>query len=138
MIQLHGENTRQTQEAVSIASELPEDDPRELYGHHRDLVREAWVLELELPARAFIEASPQLLSSVNADGFVDISPRGGRPGFVHIESDKPRGISRKVILTLQVFLVVRGFKNAAALSCSVTTLRTAWQTKYYDRHACLL
>jgi len=64
---------------------LVEEDLRSLYGHPRPLVAEAWAGELEATTRAFINASPVLLlSSVNSEGFIDMSPRGGEPGFVEI------------------------------------------------------
>jgi len=57
---------------------IGEQQLRALYGEPRDLVREAWAPELEATTRAFIQASPfMVLSSVNAEGFVDTSPLGG-------------------------------------------------------------
>lgn len=58
---------------------------RAIYGEPRTLVAEAWASSLEATTRTFIEASPfVLLSSTNAEGFIDISPRGGAPGFIKI------------------------------------------------------
>lgn len=68
---------------------LAEQQLRALYGHPRELVSNAWGPELEATTRSFIEASPfMVLSSVNRDGFVDISPRGGEPGFVRVENSR--------------------------------------------------
>lgn len=61
---------------------------RGLYGQPRSLVTEAWATGLEETTRAFISTSPFLLiSSTNVDGFIDISPRGGIPGFINIIDD---------------------------------------------------
>ena len=68
---------------------IGEQQLRALYGEPRDLVREAWAPELEATTRAFIQASPfMVLSSVNAEGFVDTSPRGGPPGFVQVVDNR--------------------------------------------------
>ena len=43
--------------------------------------------EVDVHARRFIEMSPFcVLATSAADGSVDASPRGGHPGFVHVES----------------------------------------------------
>ena len=43
---------------------------------------------LETHSRRFIELSPFVaVSSCGADGLADVSPRGERPGFVHVISD---------------------------------------------------
>ena len=68
---------------------IREQQLRALYGEPRDLVREAWAPELEATTRAFIQASPfMVLSSVNAEGFIDTSPRGGPPGFVQVVDNR--------------------------------------------------
>jgi PPOX class probable FMN-dependent enzyme len=59
-----------------------------LYGQPRELVAEAWAAGLEATTRAFIAASPfLLLSSINSEGFIDMSPRGGSPGFINVIDD---------------------------------------------------
>ncbi|MBT3626250.1 MAG: hypothetical protein HOM44_12980 [Gammaproteobacteria bacterium] len=62
---------------------------QELYGQPRDIVVEAWAPQLEETSISYIKnASLMLLSTVNKLGFVDISPRGGPPGFIAIPDDK--------------------------------------------------
>ena len=60
-----------------------------LYGRPSDIVNDAWAPQLEETAISYIENAPlMLLSSVNESGFMDISPRGGPPGFIAILDDK--------------------------------------------------
>lgn len=60
-----------------------------LYGQPRDIVVDAWAPQLEETAIRFIRNSPLVvLSSINESGFVDISPRGGTPGFIEILDEK--------------------------------------------------
>jgi uncharacterized protein len=49
------------------------------------LVRDKVVDRVDRHCRAFIELSPfATLATADADGFPEISPRGGDPGFVHV------------------------------------------------------
>lgn len=58
---------------------------RQLYGMPRDLVVNAYAPMLEETSIHFIQNSPFILiSSISKDGNVDISPKGGEPGFVKI------------------------------------------------------
>lgn len=53
------------------------------------LVWDKEVDHLDRHCRAFIALSPwATLSTADADGFPDVSPRGGRPGFVEVLDDR--------------------------------------------------
>jgi len=68
---------------------MSQSDLRQLYGKPSELVREAHVPFLDDTARRFIRTCRLLLiSSINEEGFVDISPRGGEPGFVRIVDNR--------------------------------------------------
>lgn len=61
------------------------DQLRSLYHQPGKLVRAKVRPELDPASRAFIERAPfVLLATVAADGGVDVSPRGGPPGFVRV------------------------------------------------------
>jgi PPOX class probable FMN-dependent enzyme len=63
----------------------------ELRGLHRDpstLVRNKKKSLIDEAARRFIETSPFLLVATADDGGVDVSPRGGDPGFVRVLDDR--------------------------------------------------
>jgi PPOX class probable FMN-dependent enzyme len=58
---------------------------RALYGYPREFVTNAHAQHLEASTIQFIQHSSFfILSSVNQDGDVDISPKGGSPGFVRV------------------------------------------------------
>ncbi len=58
---------------------------RPLYGEPADYVVEAHAPFLDASCQQFIQACTfMVLSSTNQDGFIDMSPRGGEPGFIHI------------------------------------------------------
>ncbi len=62
---------------------------RELIGEPHELTPLKVFRELEDTARGFIERSPfLLLSTSNAEGNQDVSPKGDPPGFVEIEDDR--------------------------------------------------
>ena len=64
------------------------DELRALYGEPRDLVREAWAPRLDDASRRWLMSSTMvLIASVNGEGDIDITPRGGEPGFIHIQED---------------------------------------------------
>jgi uncharacterized protein len=64
------------------------DELRSLYREPHRVVRSKIRPELDELSRAFIERSPFLLiATVGVDGRVDVSPRGGPPGFVRVLPD---------------------------------------------------
>ena len=74
---------------MSSKKSIDEATFRSLYGNPADYVAEAHAPCLEETTKKFIDASTfMVLSSTNADGFIDMSPRGGQPGFIHILDDK--------------------------------------------------
>ncbi|MEM9024396.1 MAG: pyridoxamine 5'-phosphate oxidase family protein [Bacteroidota bacterium] len=63
-----------------------EDQLRALYGHPKDRTVKKVMPSLDEHARNFLQLSPFCtMSTVNAAGQLDVSPRGGQPGFVHIQ-----------------------------------------------------
>ena len=61
---------------------------RELYGFPRGRAAKKSLLSLDLHAKNFIRKSPfVMLATVSKNGKMDNSPRGGKPGFVHILDD---------------------------------------------------
>ncbi|WOD43184.1 pyridoxamine 5'-phosphate oxidase family protein [Hwangdonia lutea] len=61
---------------------------RELYGYPSGRAKDKVFPTLEKHAINFIKKSPfVVLSTSNKDGKHDASPRGGSPGFVHVNSD---------------------------------------------------
>ncbi|MDG2307491.1 MAG: pyridoxamine 5'-phosphate oxidase family protein [Candidatus Binatia bacterium] len=69
---------------ISTAQQL-----REVVGEELPLTAAKVFPELEETAEAFIRASPFLiLSTADAKGNIDVSPKGDPPGFVRIENSK--------------------------------------------------
>jgi uncharacterized protein len=67
---------------------LHEKDLRDRFGHADGLAVQKSRATLDKHSRRFIELSPFLvLSTSNAQGRADVSPRGDPPGFVHIVDD---------------------------------------------------
>lgn len=63
--------------------------PRDVYGEPSDLVQRKVLPALDRHCRAFIAASPFLvISSADANGGADVSPRGDAPGFVAVLDDR--------------------------------------------------
>jgi len=59
-----------------------------LYKPASPLVRDKALDHVDRHGRAFVGLSPFcVVSSAGADGAVDVSPRGGEPGFVHVGED---------------------------------------------------
>ncbi|MDO8899843.1 MAG: pyridoxamine 5'-phosphate oxidase family protein [Phenylobacterium sp.] len=64
------------------------DDLDTLYRAPGKLVLDKVLDHVERHGRAFIDHSPFcVISSAGPDGAVDVSPRGGEPGFVHVSED---------------------------------------------------
>ncbi len=63
-------------------------DLDQLYKPPGKLVLQKALSEVEKHGRSFIALSPFcVVSSAGPDGAVDVSPRGGEPGFVHVSED---------------------------------------------------
>ncbi|PPI83533.1 phosphohydrolase [Marinobacter maroccanus] len=61
----------------------------EVYSQPRDIVRQKVRPTLDTYTTRFIEHSAfALLSSIDSDGFTDISPKGGVPGFIKVADDR--------------------------------------------------
>ncbi|WP_448625704.1 MSMEG_1061 family FMN-dependent PPOX-type flavoprotein [Geodermatophilus sp. URMC 64] len=61
------------------------DDVLAGYRPPSQLVRDKVIDQIDAHCRAFIELSPfAVLSTADADGFPEVSPRGGDPGFVKV------------------------------------------------------
>lgn len=60
---------------------------REIYGPPipRSVAKE--IARLDRHARAFVAESPFLLLATSDGGRIDVSPKGDRPGFVHVEDE---------------------------------------------------
>lgn len=62
---------------------MNETELRTHYQQPKALVKEAYTLHIEATAQRFIDATTLLIiSSINEDGYPDISPRGGVAGFI--------------------------------------------------------
>lgn len=66
-----------------------EEELRSLIGFPSDLVKRKVINYLDHHCSHFISQSPFLvMSTSNQDGFCDVSPRGDKPGFVHVLNEK--------------------------------------------------
>ena len=66
-----------------------EEQLRDVLGHPSRRVIDKQVASLDEHSRAFLSASPfVLLASCDADGNMDVSPKGDPAGFVHVLDDK--------------------------------------------------
>lgn len=62
---------------------------RELYPEPMEIVQKKVMPALDVHTITFIEHSPfALLSSIDSQGNVDVSPKGGEPGFIKVLDDK--------------------------------------------------
>jgi PPOX class probable FMN-dependent enzyme len=69
-----------------MMSELCPDDLKTIYPAPTARVIAKARPEIDIHARRFIEMSPFcVLATSGSDGGVDASPRGGHPGFIHVE-----------------------------------------------------
>jgi uncharacterized protein len=69
-----------------MVNELCPDDLKTIYPEPTARVIAKARPEIDIHARKFIEMSPFcVLATSGSDGSVDASPRGGGPGFVHVE-----------------------------------------------------
>ena len=69
-----------------MVSELCAEDLKTIYPAPTARVIAKARPEIDLHARKFIEMSPFcVLATSGSDGSVDASPRGGHPGFIHVE-----------------------------------------------------
>jgi uncharacterized protein len=60
----------------------------EILGEPSDLVKQKVSLSLDEAMQTFIRRSPLVFySTVDANGLVDVSPKGDAPGFVHIDEE---------------------------------------------------
>ena len=74
---------------MSNDQSIDEPSYRALYGTPADYVAQAHAPCLEETCKNFIRASTlMVLSSSNEAGYIDMSPRGGEPGFIHVLDDK--------------------------------------------------
>jgi uncharacterized protein len=68
---------------------VSEDEIRKLIGFPSELVNNKAINYLDVHCKEFISLSPIIfISTSNANGQCDVSPRGDAPGFVHILDDK--------------------------------------------------
>ncbi|NDI34096.1 MSMEG_1061 family FMN-dependent PPOX-type flavoprotein [Chengkuizengella sediminis] len=66
-----------------------EEEIREMLGYPSERAIKKVISKLDSHCRHYLSLSPfALLSSSNANGICDVSPRGDAPGFVHIIDDK--------------------------------------------------
>lgn len=62
---------------------------RELYGEPKEKAVRKQLPELEVHSKRFIELSPfVVVATRDTEGNIDVSPRGGEPGFVTIVNDR--------------------------------------------------
>src|SRR5580700_1354557 len=70
----------------AMVSELCPDDLKKIYPDPTARVIAKARPQVDIHARKFIEMSPFcVIATSGSDGSVDASPRGGHPGFVHVE-----------------------------------------------------
>ena len=68
---------------------LSKTDLRKLYPDPKEVVRNAYAPGLDETSQRFIKAtSLLLLSSTNSEGYIDITPRGGPPGFITVRDNR--------------------------------------------------
>lgn len=69
-------------------TDLTLEDLDRLYGQPKPTTKAKSLDHVDGYGRRFIALSPFcVISAADADGAMDVSPRGGEPGFVHVEDD---------------------------------------------------
>ncbi len=70
-------------------SDLTLDDLDRIYGQPHPTTRAKSLDHIDKYGRRFLGLSPFcVISAAGADGTMDVSPRGGEPGFVHVEDER--------------------------------------------------
>ncbi len=70
-------------------TDLTLDDLDRIYGQPKLTTRAKSLDHVDKYGRQFLALSPFcVISAADADGSMDVSPRGGEPGFVHVEDDR--------------------------------------------------
>lgn len=79
---------------MTVGLDLP--DIRSIVGEPATAVRQKFIDRIDEHCRAFIALSPFLcLSTANASGEVDVSPRGDPPGFVRVLDERTLAIPER-------------------------------------------
>ena len=69
-------------------ADLTLDDLDRIYGQPKPPAKAKSLDHIDKYGRRFLALSPFcVISAADADGTMDVSPRGGEPGFVHVEDD---------------------------------------------------
>ena len=69
-------------------ADLTVDDLDRIYGQPKPMTKAKSLDHIDKYGRRFLALSPFcVISAADADGSMDVSPRGGEPGFVHVEDD---------------------------------------------------
>jgi len=70
-------------------TDLTLDDLDRIYGQPKPTTKAKSLDHIDKYGRRFLALSPFcVISAADADGTMDVSPRGGEPGFVHVEDDR--------------------------------------------------
>lgn len=70
-------------------TDLTLDDLDRIYGQPKPMTKAKSLDHVDKYGRRFIALSPFcVISAADAAGAMDVSPRGGEPGFVHVEDDR--------------------------------------------------
>ena len=70
-------------------ADLTLDDLDRIYGQPKPTTKAKSLDHVDKYGRQFLALSPFcVISAADADGAMDVSPRGGEPGFVHVEDDR--------------------------------------------------
>ena len=69
-------------------TDLTLDDLDRIYGQPKPMTKAKSLDHIDKYGRQFLALSPFcVISAADAEGNMDVSPRGGEPGFVHVEDD---------------------------------------------------
>ena len=70
-------------------ADLTLDDLDRIYGQPKPTTKAKSLDHVDKYGRQFLALSPFcVISAADADGAMDVSPRGGEPGFVHVEDER--------------------------------------------------